>query len=83
MRVARFPKDGSEIKRWRGRSLKSLKKAVAREQAVDLEVDWAGADKLNARLIVTWAQANKRLRYLDSKLPREGFRSSKCVMPIA
>lgn len=80
MRVARFPKDGSEIKRWRGRS---LKKAVAREQAVDLEVDWAGADKLNARLIVTWAQANKRLRYLDSKLSREGFRTSKCVMPIA
>lgn len=65
--------DGSEIKRWRGRSLKSLKKAMAREKAVDLDVSWAGAEQLDARLIVTWDKENKRLRYLVTNLPREDF----------
>lgn len=66
-------KDGSEIKRWRNRPLKSLKKALEREKAVDLEVSWSGADKLDARLIVTWDKKNKRLRYLVTNLPREDF----------
>lgn len=71
--VRAWREDGSEIKPWRERPLKSLKKAMAREKAVDLEVSWGGADKLNARLIVTWDKENKRLRYLVTNLPREDF----------
>lgn len=65
--------DGSEIKRWQGCPLKSLKKAMAREKVVDLEVSWGGASPLDARLIVTWDKQNKRLRYLATNLPREDF----------
>lgn len=65
--------NGSEITRWRERPLKSLKKAMEREKTVDLEVSWDGADKLDARLIVTWDEQNKRLRYLVTNLPREDF----------
>lgn len=71
--VRAWRKDGSEIKRWQGRPLKSLKTAMAREKAVDLEVSWSGTDKLDARLIVTWDKKNKRLRYLVTNLPREDF----------
>ena len=65
--------DGSEIKSWRGRSLKSLNKAMKREKAVSLDVSWSGEHSLDARLIVTWDQENKRLRYLVTNLPREVF----------
>jgi hypothetical protein len=65
--------DGSEIKHWRDRPLKSLRKSMAREKAVDLDVRWAGAQELDARLIVTWDKENKRLRYLVSNLPRADF----------
>jgi hypothetical protein len=71
--VRAWREDGSEIKRWRDRPLKSLEQAMAREKAIDLEVSWNGADKLNARLIVTWDKENKRLRYLVTNLPRQDF----------
>ncbi|MBW6476497.1 MAG: IS4 family transposase [Chromatiales bacterium] len=65
--------DGSEIMHWRDRPLKSLRKAMVREKAVDLDVRWAGTQELDARLIVTWDKENKRLRYLVSNLPRADF----------
>ena len=70
-------RDGSEIKCWRERPLKVLKEAMAREKAVDLDVYWTSKDKLEARLVVTWDKENKRLRYLATNLPREGFTSEQ------
>lgn len=65
--------DGSEIKRWRERPLKTLKSAIAKEKAVEMDVYWSSKDKLETRLVVTWEQENKRLRYLATNLPREEF----------
>jgi hypothetical protein len=65
--------DGSEIKRWRERPLKTVKTAMAKEKAVDLEVYWNSKDKLVTRLVVTWDKVNKRLRYLATNLPKEAF----------
>jgi len=65
--------DGSEIPRWRERPLKTLKTAMTKEKAVDLEVYWTSKERLETRLVVTWDQENKRLRYLASNLPREDF----------
>jgi hypothetical protein len=69
--------DGSEIKGWRERPLKSLKTAMAKEKSVDLEVYWNSKEKLETRLIVTWDKKNKRLRYLATNLPREAFSSEQ------
>lgn len=65
--------DGSEIKHWRERPLKTLNRAMAKEKALDLEVYWSSKEKLETRLVVTWDTQNKRLRYLATNLPREEF----------
>jgi len=69
--------DGSEIKRWRERPLKTLRMAMSKEKAVDLDVYWTSKEKLEARLVVTWDEENKRIRYLATNLPRKEFSSEQ------
>lgn len=65
--------DGSEIKSWRGRPLKELKSALGRHKNVDVDVTWKGKNDLDARLVVSWDEKDKRPRYLVTNLPREQF----------
>lgn len=71
-----YRKDGSEIKGWRDKPLKELKRSLRRYECVDMDVEYRCGkekEKFCCRLIVSTRPNDVTPRYLVSNLAREEF----------